>query len=87
MSMIVVVRGLLRGMGREAECEVVAVKRMVAKMQGLGRPFDEVYSEFGVIEAPSDLPDGNYTVCVCNQTFSTILRHGMWLSCFESVGK
>lgn len=83
MSMIVLVRGSLKGMGREAECEVVAMKRTIVNTRDSREHFEEVYTEFGIVDAPADLPDGAYTVCVGKQTFRSTLRHGLWLNNFE----
>jgi len=79
MGMIVLVRGSLRGMGREVECEVVAMKRTIINQRKLRPHIDEVYSECGVLDAPADLPDGEYTVSVGAQTFNTKRRRGLWL--------
>lgn len=79
MGMIVLVRGSLEGMGREAECEVVAMKRTIIDEQRLRPHISEVYSDCGVLNAPSDLPDGEYTVRVGDQVFSTRRRRGLWL--------
>ena len=79
MGMIVLVRGSLRGMGHEVECEVVAMKRTVLHPPKERPQIDEVYSDCGVLNAPQDLPDGEYTVRVGNQLFSTRRRRGLWL--------
>lgn len=85
MGMIVLVRGYLRGMGREADCEVVAMKRTIEHMRKSRRHFEEIYSEFGVIDAPPDLPDGDYTVQIGKHVFTTTRRRGLWLSRCEPV--
>lgn len=78
MGMIVLVRGSLQGMGREVECEVVAMKRTIVNSPRSRPQFNEVYSDCGIVDAPGDLPDGEYTVRVGNQLFSTKLRRGLW---------
>jgi hypothetical protein len=79
MGMIVLVRGSLQGMGREVECEVVAMKRTIINPPKARPLFDDIYSDCGVIDAPADLPDGEYTVRVGNQFFSTRLHRGLWI--------
>ena len=78
MGMIVLVRGSLQGMGREVECEVVAMKRTIINPPRVRPQIKEVYSDCGVVDAPSDLPDGNYTVRVGNQFFNAKLQRGLW---------
>ena len=80
MSMIVLVRGSLKGMGREAECEVVAMKRTIVNIRNSRDHFDEIYTEFGIVDAPADLPDGAYMLRIGKQSFGATLRHGLWLS-------
>ncbi len=85
MGMIVMMRGSLQGMGREAECEVVARKQIVVSTRKSESSFNEEYSDIGVIEAPVDLPDGDYTVRVANYTFTATRRNGLWLNRFETM--
>lgn len=83
MGMIVLVRGSLKGMNRVAECEVVAMKRTIVNTRKSRNHYDEVYTEFAIVEAPPDLPDGEYLVRVGRQTLSAHLCRGLWLSCCE----
>lgn len=82
MGMLVLMKGLLRGAGRETECEVVALRRVAKNTVGarLFEP-DYVYTDLGVIEAPDDLPDGEYTVEIAGHAFRTSKKQGLWLSC------
>lgn len=82
MGMIVLLRGVVRGMGREAECEVVALRQIAATKSKFRRP-KSFFRDFGVIEAPNDLPDGEYTVRVGDQILNTAKVHGIWLTCTE----
>jgi hypothetical protein len=83
MGVIVHVRGVLRGMGREVECDLVAMRRSIPRTSRFRRQPDHEYTDFGVIEAPDDLPDGQYTVCIENQVLTTQKRRGLWLTCSE----
>ena len=82
MSSIVLLRGSLNGMGREVECGLVALRTVVnSPRKSRRRPAQVTYTNFGVIEAAEDLPDGTYTVHVGNQILSTDKKNGLWLSC------
>lgn len=82
MASIVLLRGSLSGMGREAECGLVALRRIVSAPQKRRRKLPQViYSDFGIIEAAEDLPDGSYTVLVGDHILSTDKKNGLWLSC------
>ena len=59
----ILVQGVLTGMGREAECEILAWQD--------GRSNLRPYSHFRVISAPLDLPDGAYVVAFSGRAFST----------------
>ena len=65
MRFAVLIKGILKGMGREAACELLATKNVVAEAS---RP---VYSHCAVIEAPTDLPDGEYEVYFAGETQGT----------------
>lgn len=87
MGMIVLVRGVLRGMGHEVECDLVAMRRLVPSQSKFQRKPGQVYTDFGVIEAPDDLPDGHYTVSLGQQVLTTRKQRGLWLTCSECSGK
>jgi hypothetical protein len=73
MRFAVLSKGVLRGMGREAVCELLATKTVVPEAS---RP---VYSHCAIIEAPLDLPDGDYEVEFAGEVAITSLRDGCWL--------
>jgi hypothetical protein len=60
-------------MGREAACELLATKTVLAEAS---RP---VYSHCAIIEAPTDLPDGDYEVEFAGEVAVTTLREGCWM--------
>jgi hypothetical protein len=72
MRFAVLIKGILRGMGREAPCEVLATKSVVPETS---RP---IYSHCAVIEAPADLPDGDYEVEFSGEVAITRLQEGCW---------
>jgi hypothetical protein len=73
MRSVVLIHGLLRGMGREEPCEMLAMK----EWQPQKGP--AVYSRWSVIDAPLDLPDGNYTVTFSGFIVSTKKEGGLWI--------
>lgn len=52
----VLIRGTLRGMGRRAPCEL-----LVRRQRRAGSTRYE-YTDWTILSAPPDLPDGNYVV-------------------------
>jgi hypothetical protein len=72
MRFAVLIKGKLRGMGHEGACEVLATKSVELETH---RP---VYSHCAVIEAPSDLPDGDYEVEFSGEVAITRLQEGCW---------
>ena len=73
MRFAVLCRGVLRGMGRETSCELLATKTVVPEASRA------VYSHCAIIEAPSDLPDGDYEVEFAGEVAVTSLRGGSWM--------
>jgi hypothetical protein len=69
MRSVVMIHGLLRGMGREASCEMLAMRESVGP----------VYSGCSVIDAPHDLPDGLYTVSFSGHVVPARKEGGLWL--------
>jgi hypothetical protein len=66
--------GRLKGMGREAECTVSAVKISV--------PHPDIweYVECDIYLAPEDLPDGGYEVSFEGKTMKVKLLDGFWVN-------
>ncbi len=73
MRFAVLMKGVLRGMGHEASCELLATKTVEADSK---RP---VYSHCAIIEAPKELPDGDYEVEFSGEVAVTALHEGSWL--------
>jgi hypothetical protein len=72
MRFAVLMKGVLRGMGRQAPCELLATKTVVAEAN---RP---IYTHCAIIEAPTDLPDGDYEVEFSSEVAITRLQNGYW---------
>lgn len=70
MSPVVLVRGTLEGTGRESACDV-----LVWKADSGRRP---IFTQFRVIDAPADLPDGRYLLVLEGRVFSTAKENGQW---------
>jgi hypothetical protein len=73
MRFAVLSKGVLRGMGREAACELLATKTVVPDAS------QAVYSHCAIIEAPTDLPDGDYEVEFAGEVAVTSLHRGSWM--------
>jgi hypothetical protein len=73
MRFAVLCKGILRGMGREASCELLATKTVLPEAAA------PVYSHCAVIEAPRDLPDGDYEVEFAGEVAVVTLRSGSWM--------
>jgi hypothetical protein len=71
-AMVVLIGGKLRGMEREINCEVVARRA----------PFDPDagYVDAFILNAPPDLPNGEYTVILDHHTILAANEHGLWFS-------
>jgi hypothetical protein len=72
MRFAVLLKGTLRGMGRRSECELLATKSV---QPGITHA---TYSHCAVIEAPSDLPDGDYEVEFEGEVAVTRLQNACW---------
>ena len=70
MGSVVLLPGIITGLGRNADCEVLAWK-------AADRPAD-AFSQFKIVTAPRHLPDGSYTVTFNGQAFSTTKEQGWW---------
>lgn len=72
MRFAVLMRGILRGMGREERCELLATKNLFAED---GKPS---YSHCAIIEAPADMPDGEYEIEFSGEVAYTRRFNGYW---------
>jgi hypothetical protein len=75
MGTVVLLRAILKGMGREVECEVIAWR---SSADAANTPLSK-YSSCSVLNAPADLPDGEYTIHLDSQDIPTLRRRGLWL--------
>lgn len=73
MRFAVLMKGILRGMGREVACELLATKTVLPEAS------TPIYSHCAIIEAPSDLTDGDYEVEFSSEVAIVRLQHGSWL--------
>lgn len=73
MRSVVLIRGVIRGMGHESFCEMLAWKEL---FPGNPRP---IYTTCSVITAPAGLPDGSYTVTFDGHVVSATRQGGLWL--------
>lgn len=77
MGSVVLLRALLKGMGREVECELTARRistGIVAQASSV-----VTYSDCRILTAPSDLPDGEYSIYLGSQVIPVLRRRGQWL--------
>lgn len=73
---VVLIRALLKGMGREVECDVMA--RKLPYETGKTVSSLHAYSDCNILTAPSDLPDGEYVLHVDEQVIPVLRRNGHW---------
>lgn len=73
MRFAVLMNGILRGMGHQAACELLATKTIGPES---ARP---TYSHCAIIEAPVDLPDGDYEVEFGDNVAITRRQDGGWV--------
>jgi hypothetical protein len=78
MGTVVLIRGVLRGMEHETGCEVLVRKHSIES----GSPR---YSEGFVLNAPVDLPEGEYTVTFDGHSLHAVSQHGIWLTSTDIV--
>ncbi len=64
--------GVLRGIGLEAKCEIIVRKST--------SPGTSAYSEGFVLNAPPELPDGEYAVAFDHHTLRVTKERGLWLT-------
>lgn len=78
-GLLVLVRGIVRGMGRETGCELLARRQALPGASGTDMGHYG-YTEGSILEAPSDLPDGSYIVTVAEgYTVPMTKQGGLWL--------
>lgn len=79
MGAITLVRGLLKGMGRETACELLARRRPLPGGNPSGiRRFE--YTQFSIVQAPADCPDGDYTLTTeDSQVLPVVKLRGLWM--------
>ena len=73
MRSVVLIHAWLEGMGRQEPCELLAIR------ESLSEPNRIVYSRCSVIDAPHDLPDGNYRVTFDAFTVPAHKEAGLWM--------
>jgi hypothetical protein len=77
MGTVVLLRAILKGMGREVECEVIARKSFSGTRETV--PPAAKYSNCSILTAPPDLPDGEYVIHLDSSVFPALRRSGLWL--------
>ena len=70
---VVLLRGVIRGMGCESACELVAIRERDLETRR------NYYSRCSVIRAAANLPDGDYTVTLSDGTVAVRRQGGLWL--------
>ena len=78
MPGVVRVRGFLQGMDCDADCELITWKESSTS----GR----IYSRCRIVNEPSDLPEGPYTLSFAGYTVSTRKFDGCWTLTFLPAG-
>jgi hypothetical protein len=78
LGTLILLPGNLKGLGAEAQCEVLARRLSIEAGNKLSlRPY--AYADCSVIGAP-DLPDGEYIVYFDGYSFAVIRQRGLWFS-------
>ncbi|MFZ0274718.1 MAG: hypothetical protein WB524_13815 [Acidobacteriaceae bacterium] len=73
MRSVVLIHGLLKGMGREEPCEMLAMKESQSEAGAAN------YFRCSVIDAPQDLPDGTYSVAFNGYVVFARKEGGLWI--------
>ncbi|HVT97976.1 MAG TPA: hypothetical protein VHE33_10750 [Acidobacteriaceae bacterium] len=73
MRSVVLIHGLLQGNGRQEPCEMLAIRETPEKAG------PAVYSRCSVIDAPHDLPDGEYAVTFGGNIVPAKKEAGLWI--------
>lgn len=76
---IVLLRASLKGMGREAECDILVRKSLRNQPNAVSAADAYRYSECSVISAPTDLPDGEYRVVFEDHVAKVKKESGTWV--------
>ncbi|MGA8109824.1 MAG: hypothetical protein WBD46_11600 [Acidobacteriaceae bacterium] len=79
MRSVVLVRGSVEGMGCTARCEMLAMKEYLSETA------PPIYSRCCVIDAPMELPDGDYRVTFAGHQVSAHKESGLWLPADDAV--
>lgn len=75
---LVLLPGIVRGMGQEAEIEVLTRRVQDHNASGVLPAFR--YVDCTLIGGPADLPDGDYIASFSGFSAITARRNGLWLS-------
>lgn len=70
---MVLLRGLLRGMGHESACDILA-----RRVKGAGSR-SVTYVDCSILSAPSELPDGDYVACFDGHSALACRTRGIWV--------
>ena len=81
---IVLLHGYVKGMRRDAQCDILARRVPDAPRTGPGSP-DYTYSDCAIIDAPADLPDGEYMVYFDRHTVAATKERGSWVPCGAAI--
>lgn len=79
MRSVVLIHGLLTGMGYHEPCEMLAIKESAS---GKAR---EMFSRCSVIDAPQQLPDGEYVVSFNGYSVPAKKEGGLWMPAGDAV--
>lgn len=80
LGTVVLLHGSVKGMGLEAECEILARRLSIPADPGTELPRFFTYTDCSVVGAPADLPDGEYVAWFEGYSLNTTLHRGLWLS-------
>jgi hypothetical protein len=79
-SSMVLVRGVVRGMGRKADCDLLLRKEPLAGSGDRSGTKRYRYTQWTVLYAPYDLADGEYVITTEDHfSFAATRVHGLWL--------
>ena len=79
MRSVVLIHGVVRGMGHQSECEMLALKETDSVTRST------TYSRCSVIQVTLDLPDGDYVVAFQGNSVVARREGGLWLANAESL--
>jgi hypothetical protein len=79
MRSVVLIHGLLTGMGQHEPCEMLAIKESGSAAT------EEVFSRCSVIDAPQELPDGDYRVSFNGHSVSARKEGGLWVPAEDAL--